>query len=123
MTSGISIVEGPCASLVERLKMSRIKACAILFFVISLIAIPASLSFGILADIKLFDKTIFDFLDYLTSNIMLPLNTLLLCLISGWYLKFDANKIIKNKICALLFNMGLRYVVPIALICLMLIGL
>ena len=123
VTSGISIIEGPCATLIERFKFSRTKACILLFFIISILAIPASLSFGILQDIKIFDKTIFDFLDYLTSNVMLPLNTLFLCLISGWYLKTKGNNIIKNNFCALLFDIGLKFVVPIALICLMFMGL
>lgn len=123
VTSGISVIEGPCASLIERLKISRIKACTILFCLISLIAIPADLSFGILGNIKIFDKTIFDFLDYLTSNIMLPLNTLFLCLISGWYLKINVANIIQNRILAILFNIGLKYIVPIALLCLIIIGL
>ena len=123
LTSGISILEGPCATLIERFKISRIKACAIIFVIVSLIAIPATLSFGILDHIKLFNKSIFDFLDFLTSNVMLPLNTLFLCLISGWYLKLKGNTIIKNKILAICFDIGLKFVVPIALICLMLFGL
>lgn len=123
VTSGISIIEGPCATLIERFKISRIKACSILFFVISLIAIPATLSFGFLSDIKIFGRTIFDFLDFFTSNIMLPLNTLFLCLVSGWYLKIRGNNIIKNSLLVLFFDFGLRFVVPIALICLIIMGL
>lgn len=123
ITSGISIVEGPCASMVERFKISRAKACTILFIVISVFAIPATLSFGYLSDFKILGKTIFEFLDFLTSNLMLPLNTLFLCIISGWYLKTKGINIIKNKFFALLFDVGLRFAVPIALICLMLIGL
>lgn len=123
VTSGISIVEGPCATLVERFKISRVKACTILFCIISLFAIPATLSFGILGDFKILGKTIFDFLDFLTSNIMLPLNTLFLCLIAGWYMKIKGISIINNKIFALLFDIGLKFIVPIALICLIYMGL
>ena len=123
LTSGISIIEGPCATLIERFKISRIKACSIIFLIIALIAIPASLSFGILSNIKIFDKTIFDFLDFLTSNIMLPLNTLFLCLISGWYLKLKGSVLLKNKFAAFLFNLGLKYIVPIALVALLYVGL
>lgn len=123
VTSGISIVEGPCATLIERFKITRIKACCILFLIISLIAIPATLSFGILGDIKIFGRTIFDFLDFFTSNIMLPLNTLFLCLISGWYLRIRGNSIIKNSVLVLFFDFGLRFVVPIALIFLIIMGL
>lgn len=123
VTSGISILEGPCATLIERFKISRIKACCILFVIIEIFAIPATLSFGLLSGIKFLDKSIFDFLDFLTSNIMLPMNTLFLCLISGWYLKIKGEHIIKNKILALFFEIGLKYIVPLALICLMFMGL
>ena len=123
VTSGISIVEGPCATLTERFNMSRQKACALLFVIISLIAIPTTLSFGILGDFKLFGKTLFDFLDYLTSNLMLPSNTLILCLISGWYLKIKGYKILKNKFSESLFDIGLKFIVPIALIFLIIAGL
>ena len=123
ITSGISIIEGPCATLIERCKISRVKACTILFFVIALLAIPATLSFGTLSNIKILDKSIFDFLDYITSNLMLPLNALFLCLISGWYLKVKGHNIISNKIARFLFDIGLKFVVPIALLCLIIMGL
>lgn len=123
VTSGISIIEGPCATLVERFKISRLKACCILFIIISIFSVPASLSFGIFEHFKICGKTIFDMFDFITSNIMLPMNTLFLCLISGWYLKIKGNEIIKNKFFALLFDVGLKFVVPAALICLMFLGL
>lgn len=123
VTSGISILEAPCATFIERFKTSRIKACCIIFGIVSIIAIPATLSFGVLGDLKVFGKTIFDFLDFLTSNIMLPMNTLFLCLISGWYLKIKGKNILNNKIMAFLFDTGLKYIVPIALICLIFMGL
>ena len=123
VTSGISILEGPCATLIERFKVSRIKACSIIFGIIGILAIPATLSFGVLNGIKIFDKSIFDFMDFMTSNIMLPMNTLFLCIISGWYLKIKGEHIIKNKVLAMFFEIGLKYVVPPALICLMFMGL
>lgn len=123
VTSGISVVEGPCATLIERFNISRVKACSVLFVIISLIAIPATLSFGILGDMKIFGKTLFDFLDFMTSNIMLPLNALILCLISGWYLKIRGQNILKNKLAVILFDFGLKFAVPTALIFLIISGL
>jgi len=123
ITSGISVIEGPCATLIERFNLTRGRACFILFCIISIIAIPATLSFGVLENIKLFNKNLFDFLDFLTSNVMLPLNTLFLCLISGWYLKVKGSAIIKNKFMILCFDIGLKFAVPIALICLIFLGL
>jgi len=123
VTSGISILEAPCASLIERCKMSRPAACTLLFLIISAIAIPASLSFGVWENVKIFGKTIFDFLDFVTSNVMLPLNTLFLCLVLGWGLKIKGEIFLRSKFFAFLFDAGLKYIVPFALICLLYVGL
>ena len=92
VTSGISILEVPCAILVDRFKLTRVRASAFLFCIISLCAIPATLSFDLLADFKIFNKNIFDFLDFLTSNILLPLNVIVLCLILGWKCKVKGSE-------------------------------
>ena len=123
LTSGISIIEVPVASFVERLKFTRTKACVLLFFIISAISIPACLSFGILQKFSTCGKNIFDFLDYITSNAFMPFNALMVCLLAGWFFKIKGEKFIKNKILAFLFDTGLRYIVPITLILLMIIGL
>lgn len=123
VTSGISIIEVPVASITERLKISRKKACHILFWIISAIAIPASLSFGVLSNAKIFGKTIFDFLDFTTSSVLMPLNALFLCLIAGWFLKIRGEHFIQNKFLAKLFDIGLKYIVPIILASLLYIGL
>ena len=123
VTSGISILEVPVASITERFKVSRVKACIWLFCIISIIAIPATLSFGDLSCVKIFGKTIFDSLDFVTSNILLPLNALVLCLIAGWGLKIKGEMFLKNKLSAFLFDMGLKLIVPIILLLLLVIGL
>ena len=116
LTSGISILEVAIASFTERMKISRIKASVILFIIISAIAIPASLSFGKLSGITLFGKTIFDFLDFTTSSILMPLNTLFLCIIAGWFLKIKGSQFISNKFFTVLFDIGLKFIIPTVLI-------
>jgi len=123
ITSGISILEVPVSSLTERIGVSRAKACFILFILISLISILASLSFGILVECKIFAKTIFDFLDFLTANILMPLNALVLCLIAGYGIKIKGRMFIANKYIATLFDIGLKFLVPLVLVCMLMIGL
>ena len=123
ITSGISIIEVPIASMVERLKISRIKASVILFCIVSFLAIPATLSFGTLSNLTILNKSIFDFLDFITSSLLMPLNALFLCIISGWCLKIRGENFIQNKFLAFLFNIGLNFVVPIILVSLLYIGL
>lgn len=123
LTSGISILEVPVASLIERQKISRVKACSIIFVIIAIISILATLSFGILSNFLIIDKSIFDFLDYITANLLMPLNALCLCLIAGWALKIKGNMFIKNNLFAKLFDLVLRFVIPLTLIFLLYIGL
>lgn len=123
ITSGISIIEVPISTMVERFKLSRTKACIILFGIISILAIPATLSFGILGDLKILGKNIFDFLDFATSNFLMPLNALFLCIIAGWFLKIRGHLFLQNKFLAKLFDIGLKYIVPIILVSLLYIGL
>ena len=123
ITSGISIIEVPVASMVERLKISRTKACALLFLIISCISVPATLSFGDLSSFKIIGKNIFDFLDFITSNLLMPLNALFLCIIAGWIMKIRGKMFINNKILSCLFDIGLKFVVPTVLILLLYVGL
>ena len=123
ITSGISIIEVPIASMAERWKISRTKACFYLFLIISALAIPAALSFGRLSSFKLMDKTIFDFLDFATSNVLMPLNAFFLCVVAGWFLKIKGSQFIQNKMFAFLFDIGLKFIVPIILLALLYIGL
>ncbi|MGL5598448.1 MAG: sodium-dependent transporter, partial [Aeromonas sp.] len=43
-----------------------------------------SLSFGPWSELTLFGKTLFELLDYLTSNLMMPVFGLVLTLLLGW---------------------------------------
>lgn len=123
ITSGISIIEVPIASMTERMKISRLKACTILFLIISILAIPATLSFGIWNELKILDKNIFDCLDFITSNFLMPLNAFFICIIAGWFLKLKGSSFIKSKFLGFLFDIGLKFVVPAILILLLYIGL
>ena len=123
ITSGISMLEVSVAMFTERFKLSRVKACAVLFCIISLLAIPAALSFGVLGDVKIIGKTVFDFLDFVTSNLLMPLNTFFICILAGWFLKIRGAVFFRNKIFAKIFDIGLKYAVPVILLGLVYIGL
>ncbi len=64
-----------------------------------LVGIFAALSFNLWQDFKPFsllallrDKTIFDLMDFLISNIMLPLNGLLIALFAGWVMSKESTR-------------------------------
>ena len=49
-----------------------------------IVGLFCDLSFGALADFKIFGKTVFDLLDYLTSNVGMPLSALGFLIAAAW---------------------------------------
>ncbi len=85
LTSTISVLEVIVAYLVEELKMTRKKATIAATLSVSVLGILTVLSLGNLSNIKILGKNIFGLLEYLTSNIMLPLGGLFIVLFIGWF--------------------------------------
>ncbi|WP_297576931.1 sodium-dependent transporter [uncultured Deefgea sp.] len=80
----LSIMEVPVAMLSERFKFSRKKATLLTLGVIGLFGIPASLSSSLTASWTLFGLNPFDLFDYISSNILMPIGGILICLFVGW---------------------------------------
>ena len=83
-SSAISLIEPAVAWLVENRAWSRIKASVLAGVVTWLVGIGSVLSFNHWKEIKLFGKTFFGVLDYLTANIMLPLGGVFIAIFVGW---------------------------------------
>lgn len=86
LSSSISMLEHLVRFTTEEWGWNRRGACRTLTLLIMTCGIPVSLSFGPWAEYTLFGKTLFDLLDYLTSNLMMPLFGLVLTLLLGWKL-------------------------------------
>ncbi|PTY78942.1 hypothetical protein B5V89_09375 [Heyndrickxia sporothermodurans] len=80
LTSSFSLLEIIVAAFTSNGKHSRNKVSWISGLIVFLAGIPAALSFGPLKNSKLFDKTVFDATDYLVSNILLPIGSMLIAL-------------------------------------------
>lgn len=91
-TSAISLVEPLVTWLVEIRGMTRIKAAAWAGIGTWLLGVANVLSFNQWSDVTLFGQTIFGILDFLTSNIMLPVGGLLIALFAGWVMKREASE-------------------------------
>jgi NSS family neurotransmitter:Na+ symporter len=116
-SSSISLIEPAVAWLVENKKISRMRACIWSGLVTWTVGIGTVLSFNLASDIKLWDKTFFDLMDYLTANIMLPLGGLFIALFAGWVMVQDNVKAELNFKQPLVFKGWLflvRYVSPVA---------
>ncbi|NNL56092.1 MAG: sodium-dependent transporter [Woeseia sp.] len=83
-TSAIGLMEPAVAWIVERFNRTRAQAAVMTGLLIWVVGVGSVLSFNVLADVKFLAGTIFDNIDYLTSNIMLPLGGLLIVVFAGW---------------------------------------
>ena len=131
VTSSISMMEVAVSYLVEEKKISRKKACAIIFAICWVVGALCSLSFGPLSHIKIGDGGLFDFFDNLSSNILMTLGSLLTVLFVGWRLKktdvydefTNGGSLSKNvKLFGILWFL-IRYICPIAIAFIFVYGL
>lgn len=85
LTSTISLLEVIVTYLIDEKNLKREKAAILAAMVIFIFTVPASLSMGPWADIHFLPGMgFFAAVDYLSSNILLPLGGLLLCIFIGW---------------------------------------
>ena len=85
VTSTVSIAEVSVAALQDRFGMSRTRACLVALLPLLLFSSLNSLSFGSLSDFRIFGLTLFNLLDSFTTNILLPVVSLGICLYMGWF--------------------------------------
>ncbi len=83
-TSTISLAEVSVAFMQCHFKMSRVKACVTVIAPLFILSSICSLSVGPWSDFTICGMTIFDFLDTVATNIMLPAGGILLCIYMGW---------------------------------------
>ncbi|MEF2096328.1 sodium-dependent transporter [Bacillus sp. CFBP9009] len=122
LTTAFSILEIVVAAMIKGDAAKRKKASWIAGITVFLIGIPSALSFGVLSDVKIFNLSIFDFADYLTSNIALPVGALFISLFIGYQMKrievqkeFESGADPGRSLFKLWYFL-IRYIVPIMII-------
>ncbi|MDF1999334.1 sodium-dependent transporter [Peribacillus frigoritolerans] len=122
LTTAFSILEIVVAAMIKGDSAKRKKASWIAGITVFLIGIPSALSFGVLSDVKIFNLSIFDFADYLTSNIALPVGALFISLFIGYQMKrievqkeFETGADPGRSLFKLWYFL-IRYIVPIMII-------
>ncbi|MCC5909987.1 MAG: sodium-dependent transporter [Clostridiaceae bacterium] len=90
LTSSISLLEASVSFVVDQFKLSRKSAAALLGLAVFLLGIPSSLGQGIWSDLTFIRGNDFmDSIDFIASNIMLPLGGFFLCIFIGWIWGID----------------------------------
>lgn len=128
ITSSVVMLEINVGNLTDQKNTNRTKWSVIVGILTFVFGIPSALSYGTLANTLFFGKTFFDSMDFLVSNILMPLGCLFLSIFTGYVLDKkvairelhvkEDNKVSLGFFKAWLFL--LRYVLPIiiAIVCL-----
>lgn len=118
-TSAISLIEPAVAWIVESRGVSRVRASAWIGLSVWLLGLGTIFSFNIFSaePFQFFGMNFFDLLNYLVSNIMLPLGGLFVAIFVGWSLNKSSSRaeIGEGRAYRIWFFM-IRYVSPIALL-------
>ena len=85
ITSSVSMMEIIVAFLVDEHRFSRPGAAVLSTIALAVVGAFPALSFGMLSDVTWRGKTIFDWFDFFTSNISLPVGGLVILLLAGWW--------------------------------------
>ena len=86
-SSAISLIEPAVTWLVENRGMERVTAAMLTGFVAWLLGIGTVLSFNEWSEVTWLGRTFFDNLDFLTTNILLPLGGLLISIFVAWVMR------------------------------------
>jgi NSS family neurotransmitter:Na+ symporter len=119
-TSAISLLEPAVAWMVENLGMSRLYASVLAGLATWLAGLLTVFSFNIWSGFTpLFGKTLFDLLDYLTANIMLPLGGLLIAVFAAWKMHQESSideLAMGDGFRYRVWRVLVRYITPVAVI-------
>lgn len=117
--SAVAIMEAVVSALKEYTRMARLTSTVLVGWVVWLLGIAIIVSFSSGVDDNWFGKrNLFEFLDFLSADILLPLVSLLFAVFVGWRLRPE---ILRHELYRestgffLLWRTLLRYVVPFAI--------
>ena len=123
LSSAISLLEVLTAFMIDEKNFDRKKATACMTVAVYLAGIPSALSYSVLGEVQLLNgMAVLDTLDYIASNIMLPVGGLLIAIYAGFVLDKRISKAEiteKGRNYLAIFNIWfftIRYIAPVAMI-------
>ncbi|MDD5033691.1 MAG: sodium-dependent transporter [Methylococcaceae bacterium] len=115
ITSSVALIEPAVAWLSENRGLSRSRASLYSGSACWLLGLGTAFSFNIGSELKWFGKTVFELVDLLTAEIMLPLGGVLVALFAGWILSrehSEAELEMKDARHYRIWRILVRYIAP-----------
>lgn len=124
LTSSISLLEPTVELLEEKTHLGRKSATLVSSVIIWALGIACLLSFNAWQDVTIFGKNIFDFLDYVTSKLMLPLTGLGTIIFAGWMMQQETirQELSLSPVIFAGWKFLCRIVIPVAVVAILVYG-
>lgn len=126
----ISLMEVPVAYLSEEKDWPRTKATLVSVLTVALFGMLGTFSTSILSHVKVWGMTFFDFFDFSTSSILMPMAGIAISIFAGWVLgkkvivdEASNHGQLKNQTFLGILSFILKYITPIAVTIVLLSGL
>ena len=121
LTSSISIMEAIASNLMDRFKLSRVKAVLLIFVIAIILGIPSSMGNGAWAHITILGMDFLTFFDYLSNYVLMPIVALGTCILIGWVV---GTKVIEEEVTKNgeqfkrkgIFRVMIRYLAPVFMV-------
>ncbi len=127
LTSSISIMDVVVEVVKTKLKTNRVKATLIVFGITVLLGLPCVFGYNIWSGATINKLTILDMYDWASANLIMPVLEFILCLQVGWFMDKhytqDELGLIDGKASTKYYNIMIKYVGPIAMLIVLVVGL
>ncbi|MFC5586975.1 sodium-dependent transporter [Nitratireductor kimnyeongensis] len=128
LTSAVALLEVVIAYFMDESGANRKKVAVSAGVATFALAVPASLSLGVMSGFTIGGQVLFDALDFLTNNITLPLGGLLVALFLGWVMKQEGEEELRDGSALAPALVGawrliIRFIAPVAILMILVNGL
>ena len=125
VTSSISMLEIVVSVGIGDQPSKRKKATTWFALAIFIVGIPSALSYGVLSDFTIANRSIFDFVDFITNSIMMPVGGLIISIFAGYYYskKIAQDELETSPIIFTIWRLSVRYIAPIGILFILIRGI
>ena len=125
ITSSISMLEIVVSVGIGQKTAIRKKATTWFAIAIFIVGVPSALSYGVLSHIEIFNRSIFDFVDFITNSIAMPVGAFFISLFAGYHYdkRIQRAELNVNSTIFYIWRILIRYVSPIAILFILIRGI
>ena len=116
-TSSISLIEPSVTMMIENFDLTRRQAALRIGLTTWLLGFGTAFSFNVWADVTVWGMTFFEHVDFLTSNLMLPLGGVGIAIFAGWLMTKEMSRAelsVNNEALYSIWQALIRFIAPIA---------